>query len=900
MGRNRAILGLIVAWVLCAASVQALADKDQTAALDPRRPATSTRAAVDSSTPRLVAAARRVGRIKIDGRIDESAWLSAPKRTNFWQRNPNEAAPPKFKTEFRVLFDADSLYVAVRAHDPEPKLIRGLLTRRDVGSSSDWIMIGVDSYYDRRTAFVFAINPAGVQRDFIIFDNSTEDDKWNAVWQCATRVDSKGWVAEYKIPYSQLRFSGAPTQTWGLQVMRTVARTQEENVWSPWPRASSQVVSQFGTLSGIAGIKPARRIELLPYVTAGSAFAQVDNLDPFANSIDKKAGVGLDFKYGLTSNMTLAGTINPDFGQVEADPSQVNLSDNEAFFAERRPFFLEGANIFGFGLGQGDGDNSVEKLFYSRRIGATPHDSASGLGDYYSEPDLTTIYGAAKLSGKTAGGWSVGLLNAVTARETATVAHPFGGVEVVDIEPLTNYSVLRLSKDFNAGRTKLGGAFTNVHRDNSERLDWLHDRAYAGGLGVEHRFGKDRFHASLKVAGSYVHGTAAAIDNTQRASQHYYQRPDAEHVNYDPSRTSLTGAAMLWSLTKIQGGQWRGGAGGDSRSPGFEVNDLGFQRSADYYTQWLWLQYRQDKPGKLLRNYSFNSNVWTVLDWSPRATTVGGNLNVNGQLLNFWGGHMGVSVDGNRWNNRKLRGGPSVRNDLSYSAWANAWTDPRNNVTGSVGANVWRQPATGSYSVSVNPSLSIQARSNLVLSFGPSVSKRVDDNQYVEEVADSTGTPHYVLARINQLTAGLTVRVNYTFSPRLSLQFYAQPFLASGDYSRFKEASDPTARNYRARYSEFGVGELRADLDSYVVDRQGDGVADYVFGKPDFSFGQLRSNLVFRWEYRPGSTLFVVWSHDRTRDDSMGQFRFADDLRDLARETGEHVVLVKLNYWLGM
>ncbi len=875
------------------------ADGTQTAALGKRakaKPAASAR----SGAPRVVAASRRDSGIVLDGRVDEAAWLRAPKRTNFWQRAPHEAKPPRFKTEFRVLFDDDALYVAVRAYDPKPQLIRGLLTRRDESSSSDWLFVGVDSYFDRRTAFVFAINPAGVQRDFIIFDNANEDAKWNAVWRCATRVDEHGWVAEYRIPYNQLRFSGSPSQTWGLQVMRVVARTQEETVWSPWPRASGQTVSQYGTLNGISGIKPSRRLELLPYVTAGSVLAQVDADDPFAESVDKRLGVGFDFKYGLTSNMTLAGTLNPDFGQVEADPSQVNLSDNEAFFAERRPFFLEGSNIFGFGLGQGDGDNSVEKLFYSRRIGASPHDSASGLGSYHSQPTETTIYGAAKLSGKTASGWSVGVLNAVTARESATVAHADGSMDRVVIEPLTNYAVLRLSKDFNAGRTTVGAALTSVHRDNPARLDWLHDQAYAGGLGVNHRFGKDRFVVNAKLASSYVHGTAAAIDNTQRASQHYFQRPDAAHIDYDPTRTSLTGMALLWSVVKVRGGHWRYGAGADTRSPGFEVNDLGFQRSTDYYTQWLWLQYRQDHPGKLLRNYSINSNAWTVFDWSPRMTSVGGNINANAQLLNFWGGNLGVSVNANRWNNRKLRGGPSVRNDGSYNAWGSVWTDHRKDIKGSVNANMWLQPATNSYSFSLNPSISIQARSNLVLSVGPSLSSYVDDNQYVTEVVDTAGATHYLLARINQLTAALTMRVSYTFTPRLSLQFYAQPFLASGDYSGFKRAANPTASNYNARYERFGVGELRSDGDDFVVDRMSDGVDDFSFAKPDFSFGQLRSNLVFRWEYRPGSTVFVVWSHDRTRSDGRGNFRFVDDLGDLADEQGEHVVMVKLNYWFGL
>jgi hypothetical protein len=852
---------------------------------------------------RSTKAVRRAGPIAIDGRLTDPSWAQAPAASEFRQREPHEGAPARFRTEFRVLYDDRALYVGVRAYDPQPDQIRSLLHRRDQDSASDWISVAIDSYHDRRTGFSFWLTPAGVQRDLLFFDDYMEDTTWNAVWEGAAAVDRDGWVAEFRIPYNQLRFADAPEQTWGLQVARVVQRTREISFWSPMPLGMARMVSLFGTVEGIREIPPARRIELVPYTVLGTRLARIDDRDPFRDDVSPEAGVGVDFSYGLTSDLTLSGTINPDFGQVEADPSEVNLSAQETFFQEKRPFFLEGADIFRYSLAQGDGDGAVEQLFYSRRIGAPPHASAVDDAPYVEEDPTTTIYGAGKLSGKTAGGWSLGALTAVTGEERARLETETGERMERVIEPLASYTVLRLRRDFNEGRTNVGLAATGVHRalDGTE-LDSLHDRAYAGGLQLEHRFHDAEWMLNLRLLGSHVHGSPEAIAETQRADQRYYQRPDATHLDYDPTRTSLTGVALMGDIWRLGGKHWRTAVGFDARTPGFEVNDLGFQRNADYIINWVWGSYRDDAPGNLLRRYQLNLNGFTYSNWSPQNTANGGNVNANWTLMNYWGGNLGVALNVDRLDTKLLRGGPAVASNVNTSGWVNLFSDGRRMLRGDAGGSWFAVPATESWSLHGYSSVTLQARSDLDVSVGPFVSRRVDDTQYVDAFAvdGAPGGSRYLLARIDQTTVGLTLRLNYTMSPRLSLQVYAQPFLGAGRYREYKEPAELRALDPDARFEELDGDQIREIDGELAIDRDRDGQIDYRADRPDFNVRELRSNVVVRWEYRPGSTLFVIWSHDRSASDDDGRFRIGPELGDLARIAGEHVLLLKLTYWWGV
>jgi hypothetical protein len=443
---------------------------------------------------------------------------------------------------------------------------------------------------------------------------------------------------------------------------------------------------------------------------------------------------------------------------------------------------------------------------------------------------------------------------------------------------------------------------TAVHRSlDGTDLGWLHDQAYTGGLEAVHRFWDDNWSADLRLVGSHVHGSAEALDETQTSSVHYFQRPDADHLDYDPTRTSLTGESMLWSVGKSGGGHWRGSLGGDLRTPGFEVNDIGYQRDADYYFQWVWLQYREDH-GHRLRQYWLNFNAWRTWDTVGETLFSGGNVNGTFDTHTYWGGNAGIGIDKSELDRSALRGGPMLRRDPTFPAWLNAWSDPRKPVSVTASANGWLAPYSDSRGGNVNALVSVQARGNLELSLGPALALSLDDNQYVDEVEDTGGEPHYILARLDQVTTGLTLRASYTFSPRMGLQLYAQPFVSTGRYTEYKEPVAPLARKYPDRYHAFQADELMDAGDIRSVDRNGDGVPDFEFERADFNFRELRSNLVFRWEYRPGSTVFLIWSHGRTSDPDTtdGRFRLAHDLSSLADEAGEHVILAKLNYWFGL
>ncbi|TPV96539.1 MAG: carbohydrate binding family 9 domain-containing protein [Myxococcales bacterium FL481] len=851
---------------------------------------------VEAAT-RSLAATSRHGAIRIDGKLAEADWARARAATGFWQQQPQEGEPPRFQTEFRVLYDAEALYVGIRAYDPDPAEVRGLLTRRDADSSSDWLYVGIDSYYDRRTAFMFGMNAAGVQRDLLLFDDTKADDSWNAVWTGDVSIDDHGWVAEFRIPLSQLRFSSRADPVWGIQVRRVVQRTTEETLWTPTPRASPRFVSLFGDLTGVERGRRQRRLEMLPYVLGGASLSATTSDDPFGDAPVPAYRTGLDFRYGVTSNLTVSGTINPDFGQVEADPSQINLTAQEIFFADKRPFFLEGRDILRFDLD--DGGGSSETLFYSRRIGAAPHGDGSELGDFSRQDANTSILGAAKLSGKTANGWSVGLMDALTAEEQAEVRHLNGAREYTIVEPMANYAIARVKKDVNGGRTSIGVGATSVHRRlKGTGFDDLHDSAYSGGVSLDHRSAADMWTFNLRLVGSHVRGSKTAIAGTQQAFQRYYQRPDADHLHFDPDLTRLRGLGGIGSVRRMGGTRWRGGLGFDTRTPGFEVNDVGFQRESDYIQGWGWVQLRDQTPGRVFREYYLNISGWTLSTFGAENVVNGGNFNSFATLNSFWRGNAGYMFNDMRVDTKRLRGGPSIRAERRHRTWLNVDSDARKRISASTSGAFWAVPGAQSRGTEASVSLVTQALSNLNVSLGPSFNHRIDDRQFVAETSDAAGENHYVLGRIEQVTLGLTVRANYTILRNLSLQLYAQPFLSSGRYTDYKEPDQPQASTYADRFHAFAASELEHEDGRYTVTRT-DQTSAFSFDAADFDFGELRSNVVLRWEYTPGSTLSFIWAQGRSATHDDGQFDLGPDLERVLDAEGEHVVLLKLSHWFG-
>ncbi len=847
-------------------------------------------------------AVRRTGSIAVDGKLDEAAWANAPKHSDFTQRFPQDGAKATLETRFAVLYDDTAIYVGVWAMDPDPSQIRRLLTRRDVDTNADAIAVGIDSYHDRRTAYVFQLNAAGVQRDLLLFDDSQADDTWDAVWTGDVDVTKDGWTAEFRIPLNQLRFSAQDAQEWGFQVVRNVARTKEQVTWSPWPRSSDDNVSRFGVVSGIDRVKPGRRLELLPYVTGGIEAMPVDDADPLNDPVTGRGNFGVDLKYGIGSAFTLSAAINPDFGQVEADPSRVNLSANELFFAEKRQFFLEGVDLFRFPLG--NGDNNVEGAFYSRRIGAAPANEPDDYA-YIAMPHETTIYGAAKLTGKTNGGWSIGLLDAVTAEETATIVDEMGSKAAPIVAPLTNYAVGRVKRDFREGKTSVGLAATAVHRrlEDTGLADDLHDQAYTLGGLVQHRWGDNAWQVDARVISSYVHGSMEAIEKTQKLQHHLYQRPDAPHVELDPTRTSLAGMGANWKVGRFGNTKhWRFMFAGDLRTPGLELNDAGFQVQGDRAIPFIWGQYHDEEAGKSVLNWQANADYFLVYDEisaDPRLAAHGLETNINAQFENYWQLGGGTNLMRDIWSPGALRGGPTLHADNHAFGFAWLNSDTRKSVWLSVNAFGSHTPGNDSIDGGIDIGAQIQARSNIDVFVGPSLSSNSSSLQYVDAVDDTMGQTHYVMARIRQRTAAMTLRVNWTFSPKLSLQAYAQPFISSGRYTDFKDVDNPRAAKFRDRFDLLDGPNLVLSQDQSTYTAMNNG-STFSFGRPDFNFRQLRSTVVVRWEYRPGSNVYAIWSHGRTNSIDDGRFRLGHDLAGLLDADGENVVMVKANYWIGL
>jgi hypothetical protein len=831
--------------------------------------------------------------IELDGRADEPGWATAPVATDFIQFEPDEGAPSSARTEARVLYGSRALFVYLKAYEQDPGEIVGQLTRRDQMSHSDVLGVIIDSYFDRRTAFQFAVNPVGVKHDVYHFDDTSEDSGWDAVWDVATDVSTDGWSAEFRIPYSQLRFRDETVQTWGINFTRRIARNQELAVWAPSTRSDGAIVSRFGELQGLRDLTAPNRMEILPYTLAGAERGPGDLDDPFYRSTDPLGSIGVDIKYGVTSDLTLDVTINPDFGQVEADPSQVNLSAFETFLQERRPFFVEGSSIFNFSLALGDGDGAVESLFYSRRIGRAPQGTVAVDGDAYADTDdRTTILGAWKLSGKTAGGWSIGVLHAMTSEERTRIAPATGPGYQEAVEPFANYGLLRVQKDFREGRSAIGaiGTATRREADVADQLG-LRDEAYAGGIDFRHRFADEQWQLSGYLLGSRVSGSPDAIARTQRSAARYFQRPDAGHVTYDPTRTSLSGAAANVGLSKFSGGVWRFGTGVQTRTPGFEVNDLGFMNNADYATHWVWLGHHRTNPIGPFRNMYLNLNAWHSWNYDGDRIGIGGNVNGSVQFRNFWNAWGGVNQELEAMDAGALRGGPLFRREAQTNFWGGFGSDSRKPVQFNVGSFGNVRPESDSWQVNVSPNLRIRPSGRATFNVGMFVNRRVDDRQWVRKV--DTDAPHYVFGRIDQTTAGATLRADYAFTPTLTLQLYAQPFVSAGRYGRFKQVTDPIAPRYAGRFTDL---DARRDGGTYYADLDGNG-SEESFGNPDFNFRQFRSNAVVRWEYRPGSALFLVWSQGRDQFTNAGEFDLGRDVGDLFDVHPTNVFMVKLSYW---
>jgi hypothetical protein len=841
--------------------------------------------------------------IEIDGNLSEKVW-KRPGSDSFTQRDPEEGALSTQRTEVWCAYDDEALYVAALLLDTAPDSIMQQMGRRDERLSCDWFNVFLDTYNDKRSGFYFGVNPAGCIQDGTLYNDSWEDDTWDGVWESATKINEEGWAVEMKIPYSQLRFKKAEENIWGINFSRHIQRRREYAYYVMIPREENGFVSRFATLKGLRNINPPRRIEVMPYVVGSYQDLIHDEADPFKNDHTFYKNVGADVKVGIGSNLTLDATINPDFGQVEVDPAVVNLSDFETYFSEKRPFFIEGSDIFRFGRGGAtsySGFNfGTPRFFYSRRIGRRPHGYPDHEG-YVDMPDRTTILSAGKLSGKTGTGWSLGLLSAVTAREYARVDSE--AVRFRDeVEPLTSYNVFRAQREFSEGRQGLGFIGTGLIRDlrNNNLSQSIVRQAYSAGVDGWTFLDKDKTWVLTGWAGAtLLEGSSESILRIQQNSSHYYQRPDAPHLGVDSTATSLSGWGTRIYLNKERGNLQVNAALG-LLSPGFDTNEMGYQYRSDVINAHVGIGYEWFKPRGIFRRKGIRLYTFRNFDF-------GGNLNGHGYFLtgravftNYWGTHFYAIYSPSTLKHSFSRGGPLVRNPATWNFDIMFDTDSRKPVIFQAGAGITSDKA-GYRTYSMNTGVVIKPSSRLQISLSPDYRQTKHIFQWVTRIedplADHTYGYRYIFAGMDHKTLSMSTRINWTFTPRLSFQMYLQPLISSGRYYDFKELKQPETHDFLI-YGENGSTLQESDGTS-TIDPDGPGPAEaFTLSDPNFNFKSLRGTAVLRWEYTPGSTLYLVWTQDRTDFQDPGNFSLKRDVHHLFSARSNNIFLVKLTYWL--
>ncbi|MDX9771635.1 MAG: DUF5916 domain-containing protein [Tenuifilaceae bacterium] len=635
---------------------------------------------------------------------------------------------------------------------------------------------------------------------------------------------------------------------------------------------------------------------MAPYIVAQTERFEAEEGNPFATGKRNRFSGGVDAKIGLTNDITLDMTVFPDFGQVEADPSEVNLTAYESYFPEKRPFFIEGKSLFDFQFTPGDGDHSAENLFYSRRIGRRPKGEPDlGNNEFVKTPENTTILGAAKITGKNKNGLSFGILEAVTDRMFAEISEN-NNRRLEAVEPLTSYFVGGLAKDYNNSNTRVGGIVTSANRIiNHSQLEFLHTNAFSGGVNFLHQWKNKSYQINFKSYFSHVVGSEEAILRTQRAPSRYFQRPDATHLEIDSSRTSLTGQGGFVSIGKLGDGHWQFMGFVSWKSPELEVNDLGFVRGVDDIFQVIWAQYWHWEPFSIFREVNVNFNQWTGYNFGGELNYAGGNINVNSQLKNYWRVGFGVGPQGRSLSPSALRGGPSLRIPGGINHWQYVNTDSRKNLMLSMSTSflnsISANQQTYSAGITYRPTNAIQ----IAVSPMYSITKR--EMQYVSNI-DWENFTSYINSSFEQRLYILQLRVNYSVTPDISIQYYGRPFFAKGKYFDFKKITNPRASNFEDSFHLFSSNQLSYDTETevYYVDEASNGTANYSFDNPDFNFRSFQSNLVVRWEYRPGSALFLVWSQGRNSFDSDYNLNMGYSASELWTAHPHNIFLIKLSY----
>lgn len=832
----------------------------------------------------------------IDGKLDDECWKKGNWSGNYTQFTPNEGARPTYQTEQNIQYDDKNLYIAMRAFDPEPSKVHRYAGVRDE-LAGDMVGVNFDSYRDFRTGFEFTITAWGQKIDLVLFNPINWDFNWNAVWKGKTGLEDSAWVAEIEVPLSQLRYSNKEEQVWGLHTWRWIDRFQEESNWEIQTKTGPGMLYNYGEFRGLNGLKKSRRLEILPYILGSLKTIQEEPGNPYTKDGRIWGGnAGLDAKIGISSNFTVDLTVNPDFGQVESDPSVMNLTAFETFYEEKRPFFLEGLTIFDYKF-----DN--QNLFYSRRIGSVTSLTLNQDDQHYiKSPDATTILSAAKFSGTTSKGLSVGFIQSVTANEFAYVTDPEGKETKVKVEPLTNYLVGRIQKGYNEGNTVIGGILTSTNRAiQDQQLEFLASNAFTGGVDILHHWNDKKYFVNAKITGSYIEGSQESITLLQESPARYYQRPDADYTNYDTTRTSLSGFGGKIQIGKGSQGFWKYSTSLSWLTPGLELNDLGYMRTADEIENRNEVSYLITKPVSIFRTFTIGFEQRN--SWNFGGTYLGsdGEIALTTDFKNQWNMKAGIAYHTQDIDTKILRGGYDMRMPSNTEFEIQFKTDPSKKVIGMLGYRYQFSGNNSAQAYSVEPGFSVRPFSMLKVGVTATYAKNNDELQYVDTKEFSGSYDNrYILGKIDQTTLGLTLRADLNLTPEFSIQYYGSPFISKGAYTELKRITDANAENYSDRFEVYPNPAL-VDGKYILYDYDsGPWPVFYSIDNPDFNFHQFRSNLVFKWEYRLGSFIYFVWSSDRTGSNGDSGASLSDSFKYLGDIHPKNIFIIKLNFWFSL
>jgi len=827
---------------------------------------------------------------KIDGKLDDACWREGYWSGNYRQYLPKENADPSQKTKLKILYDKENIYVAIRAFDLEIEKIDRQMGRRDE-FRGDIVGICFDSYFDHRTGFEFDLTASGSKIDLILL-NDGWDTNWDPVWYGKTGIEDSAWTAEFQIPLSQLRYGHKDTHVWGLHSWRWINRHQEEDQWNLMPRDNPGYLYSIGELHGISGITKKRKIEMLPYISGQLQTLEKEPDNPYATGKLWDYNIGLDGKLGISSDFTLDFTVNPDFGQVEADPSVLNLTAFEVFYEEKRPFFLEGKNILDFDFGS-------DLLFYSRRIGHQPmYNPDLEEGEFAETVNNTRILGALKLTGKTKKGLSIGIIESLTAREKVEIS---GHEEIrkETVEPLTHYFIGRIQQDIQQGNTMIGGMLTATNRALKDPYLFILNReAYTGGLDIRHFWKNKTFYLDGKIVFSYIKGEPPAMENLQCASAHYFQRPDADYLSVDTTCHFVRGFGGSLELGKGSNGRWRYSAGINWRSPGLDLNDVGYLQLADLIEQEISVGYVENEPKRIFRNYQIYLSQSN--NWNFGGDFLGSRLmlSLRSTFANKWQLHGSTLYQSKSLDMRLLRGGPAIyllgflHNRYSIS------TDHSRKLSFRAGYHFHLFEDRVSKTNQLFSGLTYRISNALRLSSEIDYAVLRDNYQYIDKISIEQGD-RYLLGKIDRKTLGLTIRADFSITPQFTIQYYGNPYISIGEYKNIKKVVDPENSNPDYIYYTYQSNEIKLDPSNnqYLITEYFPEGSSFTLDNPDFNFMQFRSNLVARWEYKPGSTFYFVWTNGRTGYDNNSSYSLSDSINSIFDQHAENVFLIKFNYW---